>query len=140
MYITKRNIFNILIRIPAPVILILSVYASSVPIALPLEGIEISDKLIHLVCFAGLSGAWSWWWPPDVWKKRPLRCALITVLAVSAYGVLDEFHQSFVPGRQVSAFDWAADTVGAVLGCAAGWFSVRFILFRKSAPSAGSKS
>jgi hypothetical protein len=130
IHITKKTVFNILIRIPAPVILILSIYASSFSIIIPLEGVEISDKIIHLICFAGLSGAWSWWWTPESWKKHPFRCALITVLAVSLYGVLDEVHQSFVPGRQVSALDWAADTIGAVLGCAAGWFSVRFILFR----------
>ena len=107
---------------------------------MPLEGLDVSDKFIHLVCFAGLSGAWSWWWPPASWKKHYIRNALITVFAVSLYGVLDEFHQSFVPGRQVSVLDWAADTIGAVIGCAAGWFSVRFILFKGGPPSLGSKS
>lgn len=34
----------------------------------------------------------------------------------SAYGVTDEVHQAFVPGRQADPLDWAADTVGAALG------------------------
>lgn len=33
----------------------------------------------------------------------------------TAYGVLDEFHQSFVPGRDTSALDVLADFVGATL-------------------------
>jgi VanZ family protein len=34
----------------------------------------------------------------------------------SAYGVSDEFHQSFVPGRSVDLLDWVADTAGAWCG------------------------
>ena len=33
----------------------------------------------------------------------------------SLYGVSDEWHQSFVPGRMSDIADWAADTVGAML-------------------------
>lgn len=33
----------------------------------------------------------------------------------TAYGVLDEFHQSFVPGRDTSALDVLADFIGATL-------------------------
>lgn len=33
----------------------------------------------------------------------------------TAYGVLDEFHQSFVPGRDASVLDVLADFVGAAL-------------------------
>jgi VanZ family protein len=40
-----------------------------------------------------------------------LRAALFTV----GYGVTDEFHQSFVPGRDASVYDVLADAVGFVL-------------------------
>lgn len=41
---------------------------------------------------------------------------LVSVLCAIAYGISDELHQSFVPGR-VSAFgDIAADSIGAILG------------------------
>lgn len=33
----------------------------------------------------------------------------------SLYGITDEFHQSFTPGRSVEFADWAMDTGGAVL-------------------------
>jgi VanZ family protein len=43
-----------------------------------------------------------------------LRTVLIAALLASLYGVSDEFHQSFVPGRDSSALDWVADTTGGI--------------------------
>ncbi len=51
------------------------------------------------------------------------------VLLASAYGAVDEYHQSWVPGRTPSALDWVTDTAGALAGAgaatwvreAAGW-------------------
>jgi VanZ like family len=40
--------------------------------------------------------------------------ALATLIA-SLYGITDEFHQSFVPGRSPDVLDWLADTAGALL-------------------------
>ena len=40
----------------------------------------------------------------------------MTILLAAMYGVSDEFHQKFVPGRTPDVFDAAADTAGA---CAA---------------------
>jgi VanZ family protein len=40
--------------------------------------------------------------------------ALATLIA-SLYGISDEFHQSFVPGRSPDVLDWLADTSGALL-------------------------
>lgn len=43
----------------------------------------------------------------------------LTALAgCAAFGVLDEFHQSFVPGRDASLHDVVADTAGAALALA----------------------
>ncbi|MGH2593701.1 MAG: VanZ family protein [Longimicrobiales bacterium] len=36
----------------------------------------------------------------------------------AAYAVSDEWHQSFVPGRDASAFDWGVDMLGTLFGCA----------------------
>jgi VanZ family protein len=49
---------------------------------------------------------------------RPLGSSLVlaTVLACTLYGISDEFHQSFVPGRDASAGDVAKDLGGALLG------------------------
>lgn len=40
--------------------------------------------------------------------------AWLAVLLASLYGVADEVHQAFVPGRSADALDWLADTVGAL--------------------------
>lgn len=50
--------------------------------------------------------------------REPHRLANIvwTVLGVSALGAVDEWHQSFIPGRSMSVADWVADTAGAIVG------------------------
>src|SRR5215216_5014808 len=39
----------------------------------------------------------------------------LAVLIVSLFGISDEWHQSFTPGRSVEFADWLADTSGATL-------------------------
>lgn len=45
----------------------------------------------------------------------PPRRAWFAVLAVSLFGLTDEWHQSFTPGRFVEFADWVADTLGAII-------------------------
>lgn len=42
---------------------------------------------------------------------------LLTFIAGTAYGVSDEIHQYFTPGRFFSYWDMAADSAGTLLGC-----------------------
>ena len=50
-------------------------------------------------------------------RKRLLgRHALAAVVVCGAYGVGDEVHQSFVPGRDPSAADVGKDVAGALVG------------------------
>lgn len=42
----------------------------------------------------------------------------LAVLIAAAFGVSDEFHQSFVPQRAADVYDVVADTVGATIGAA----------------------
>ena len=44
------------------------------------------------------------------------RAVLLAVACASLYGVTDELHQYFVPGRACDPADWLVDTCGAVLG------------------------
>jgi len=41
---------------------------------------------------------------------------LLVVLATLLYGISDEFHQFFVPGRSFETFDVMADTIGGAIG------------------------
>ncbi|MBI5381763.1 MAG: VanZ family protein [Opitutae bacterium] len=43
------------------------------------------------------------------------RRAWLAVALVSLFGISDEWHQSFTPGRSVEFADWLADTLGAAL-------------------------
>lgn len=38
-----------------------------------------------------------------------------SILIASLYGISDEFHQYFIPGRSSDVWDWVADTLGAVI-------------------------
>lgn len=55
-----------------------------------------------------------------LWRSAlPQRRWLLVVAAVgvaSLYGVTDELHQSFVPGRLCDPADWLTDTLGATVG------------------------
>lgn len=47
---------------------------------------------------------------------RPSRSSMLAAVAIaSVYGISDEFHQSFVPGRDASVFDLLVNTVGATI-------------------------
>ena len=39
----------------------------------------------------------------------------ISALIASLYGLSDEIHQYFIPGRSSEVLDWVADTVGALI-------------------------
>ena len=69
------------------------------------------DKAIHFAVF-GLLGTLVCRLHPD------LRGAWLAWVAVSAFGAIDEWHQSFTPGRVAEVADWIADTLGAALGVA----------------------
>jgi VanZ family protein len=58
-------------------------------------------------------------------RPRWLTVGVAVALALG-FGMLDEFHQSFVPGRDASGFDLVADFSGASVGAAiATWYSQR---------------
>ena len=84
-------------------------YLSSQP-ALPTPPLfPHQDKVFHFLEFAGLG--LMVFLNRDSWGSRPLP---VMVLLVLAYALSDEVHQSFVPGRDCSAADLAADAAGGL--------------------------
>ena len=73
------------------------------------------DKDLHAVLYSGLSallvralaGGWH--------RRLTVGTVVAAIVMAAAYGVSDEFHQSFVPMRSVEVMDVVADTVGAAL-------------------------
>jgi VanZ family protein len=84
--------------------------------------IAYRDKLAHVLEYGGLG--WLVYravldsWPAAGAARR----VLLSILALSAVGAIDEKFQAGVPGRDSSVYDWMADTVGmslAQVGCLA---------------------
>ena len=55
------------------------------------------------------------WWRPLSTVTNSRRAALLAFLIASLYAVTDEYHQTFVEGRNGSPIDWAIDSAGAAL-------------------------
>jgi len=76
------------------------------------------DKLVHFGLYAVLGGLLARGRRRHLRGGEPARPWLhaALILAGALYGVSDEWHQSFVPGRDASALDWLADLCGVTLG------------------------
>ena len=90
--------------------------ASSIPSTkLPKLGILGYDKLIHGSIFFVfgllLHRAFE---PRSEQRSFPWMRLAIVLFVVMIYGAIDEFHQSFVPGRTEDIFDFLADSIGGV--------------------------
>ncbi len=76
------------------------------------------DKVAHFGYFFGGSGlisAWLYRTNPEHPKWQNI--IGIAVLVIAIIGALDEYHQSFTPGRSGNDFwDWTADVLGALAG------------------------
>ena len=76
-----------------------------------------SDLVAHMIAYAVLGGTVLYAWSKPVKRRNPSKVVLNTVFFCLLYGISDEFHQSFIPGRYVSAMDVVADTLGGLLVC-----------------------
>jgi VanZ family protein len=113
-YLEKRKLY--LVYVPLVVYWIVLFTATSLP-ASNLPSVDVSDKIKHFSAFFGLSVLLSltllYQGKVLLFKKYFLAAALVIC---SIYGLLDEFHQSFVPGRNSEFLDWVADFLGAAAG------------------------
>lgn len=81
--------------------------ASSVPNLRPEAGVPGVDKVVHFGVYTVLG---------LVLARAAGRRAWLAVLLGWAYGLSDEIHQMFVPGRTPEVADWVADAAGVLLG------------------------
>ena len=103
----------------APVVVMLAIQVglssrSQLPPLPLLRSLPASDKIAHAAWFfvlgllayrAARSG--------EGWPRR--RTTLVLILGALLWGISDEAHQFFVPGRDVEAADVAADVAGAAI-------------------------
>ncbi len=79
------------------------------------------DKVAHFTAYAILAALTL---RATLTPRRWATCAAVLV-GIACLGAVDEWHQSFIPGRSMSAADWVADVSGGLLGIAL----VRFVPF-----------
>jgi len=95
---------------------ILILIVSSIPdLSPPQLGFEYQDKLYHFIEYAVLSVFLFFALlnsSKDFLRKNVL---LISLLIGASFGILDELHQKFIPGRQADVLDFTADFVGVAL-------------------------
>ncbi len=84
--------------------------------SLPDPGIPHIDKVYHAILFGGLCAIVSLGMRKAAAPPSCLAQWLAPIAFASAYGLSDEIHQAFVPGRTFDILDWTANTAGA---CAA---------------------
>lgn len=87
------------------------------PVPKPYDPVQaLLGNAAHFVAYFGL-GLAVWLAAPSAVAPRRLDAAAFAVAL--AYGVVDEWHQSWVPGRTASAVDLATDGFGAAFAV---WF------------------
>ena len=75
--------------------------------------IPFSDKVMHFGAY-GVLGFLSAFALAGWGRKGPTIVA--ATLLATLYGISDEFHQAFVPGRDFDPFDMLADALGSLAG------------------------
>jgi VanZ family protein len=107
------------LKLPAPVVAAGIWYLSSQSILPKPKGILGFDKFQHLLAYFVLSAAIALWFSRERWRRPGPRLAVLTATLGSLYGIIDEVHQYFVPGRDCNVWDWLFDTLGAILAVVA---------------------
>lgn len=88
---------------------------------------EWTRKVAHFSEYALLAALWLWALAPRLGARAFAVAAVISVL----YAISDEFHQSFVPGRDADPFDALTDSLGVAFA-----LGLAYALGRPSALSA----
>ncbi len=86
----------------------------------------ISFSSAHVIAYVGL-GALTTRATAKGLRDVSWRAVVAAITIASLYGVSDEYHQLFVPGRTFDVLDMAADAIGSVLGASAvgAWSIIR---------------
>jgi VanZ family protein len=89
------------------------------------DWMEHGAEYVVLGAMAAKAAAGTWPWSAGL-------CGGFAVILGTGYGLSDEIHQRFVPGRKCDARDWSADVAGSALGALAFLVWSRFEKRRRS--------
>ena len=104
-----------------------AIFAASNLSAVPSLPGGLSDYTGHFIGYTLLAALAIRGFARGRWSGVNGRAAWQAVIMSSLYGVTDEFHQSFVPGRSPSVADWCVDTIGACVGVGLVMAAARFV-------------
>ncbi len=90
---------------------------------------ELSYYDVHFAVYAGL-GALTARATGRGLRNVSWRAVVTAILISSLYGVTDEYHQLFTPGRSFDVLDMAADAIGSIVGASAigAWSRIRALV------------
>lgn len=105
-------------HLPAMLYAVLIFVLSSLPSLSPPDlGFEPQDKLYHFLFYIPfgflLAGSLD---HQKVWLPGSKRYLGFAIFLGALYGLSDEIHQYFVPGRMMSLWDFLADSLGVLTG------------------------
>lgn len=83
--------------------------------SLTLPPIPHIDKAAHFLLYGLLAATFLFVFPVNLLKYHPVQTGGMVVLLCLAYGITDELHQGYIPGRDVSMGDLIADVSGAAV-------------------------
>jgi VanZ family protein len=122
---SKKYIYSALILYWIILLLATSLPGPSLP------DIGGGDKVKHFAAYAVLTMLLTL--AIKVQDKKPglkKYAFLLSVGVASFYGMADEIHQMFIPGRNCEFLDWIADTAGALIGSLIVYFAL-FIIHKQ---------
>lgn len=102
-----------------------SVPGKNIPLLFPFQ-----DAVFHIAVYAILGFLFIRSAEFTFLNLTPLKLLLFSLFFGTLYGIIDEFHQSFVPNRYPAGFDVFTDSLGTLLGSLTQLFLWHFIFFR----------
>jgi VanZ family protein len=112
------------VRLAAPLALMALIFYLSAQQSVGPELPAWTRVVAHFSEYALLAALWSWALAPWLGRRALVVAGAISLL----YAITDEYHQSFVPGRDSDPLDVLVDA----LGITAGLLAVRAVLVRRA--------
>jgi VanZ family protein len=78
-------------------------------------GFSFQDKFFHFLVFGILALLMARSFKKSQLKLFNKNYHIMSIVLTGFYGVIDEYHQYFVPGRFSTVGDWLADILGAII-------------------------
>jgi VanZ family protein len=107
---------NLGYRLPVVAVCIFIFWQSSFPSLNSQPLFPLDDKVMHIGAYAFLAFLAA----RNLKQEKPFfsqtKLMVFAILFAALYGLSDEIHQAFVPARTASFWDFAADTIGSILG------------------------